>query len=746
MNISKHLFLLTLLCLLVSTFTWAQTPPSNLNGASLRSWLKANFYDGKHNALGYSDARRKMYNHIDNKNNTIVGVYSGYVKSWNAGGTGNNPDPINCEHTVPQSFFGKSEPMRSDIHHLFPTYKNWNSVRSNYPFAEINDNTTTKWMRNTSSRSSIPSSNIDEYSEQAGQKFEPREDHKGNVARAVFYFFTMYPTQAGSITSVGNLNTLYQWHLSDPVDAAELARNNAIEQYQGDRNPYVDQPNLVARAWGFSIGGSCGTPTALRANNITTSGATLSWAAVSGANKYDLQYRTQGASSWTTLTSLSGTSRSVSSLASGTAYEFRVRAKCTTTGAYSGTKAFTTTSGGSTPVAYCASKGNSVSDEWIGEVQLGTINKSSGANGGYADFTATSTDLSRGQSVAITITPAWSGTQYNEGYAVFIDFNQDGDFNDSGETVWTRSPSKNVATGSINIPASATLGTTRMRVSMKYKGVPTSCEAFSWGEVEDYTVNITSGSSGGNNGGGNATDLFISEYIEGSSFNKGIEIANFTGTSVNLSNYSLRKQTNGSGSWSTLNLSGTLANGQVYVIVNNSATSAMKNAADLSTTNQVLSFNGNDPVALFKGSTLIDIVGTYNGGRSNFAKNTTLVRKTSVTEPNATYTTSEWTQYGSDTFTYFGQASASRTTRTKVEIKGTMAVKVYPVPAQRVLNITTQDGAAAVWVTNLQGQSIYHTTGDQKTTQINVQNWAKGIYLLNIKQGNIITTKRIVVR
>jgi hypothetical protein len=75
---------------------------------------------------------------------------------------------------------------------------------------------------------------------------------------------------------------------------------------------------------------------------------------------------------------------------------------------------------------------------------------------------------------------------------VFIDYNQDGDFTDSGETVYTKATSTGTtATGSITIPATATLGTTRMRVSMKYNGIPTACESFSYGQVEDYSVNIT---------------------------------------------------------------------------------------------------------------------------------------------------------------------------------------------------------------------------------------------------------------
>ncbi len=161
--------------------------------------------------------------------------------------------------------------------------------------------------------------------------------------------------------------------------------------------------------------------------------------------------------------------------------------------------------GGGGGVTYCSSNGNSTNDEYIGRVQLGSINKTSGVGStstGYSDFTSTSTDLSVGGSSTITITPTWTGTVYDEGYAVFIDYNQDGDFTDSGETVWTKVASKTTpVSGSFTVPTGATSGTTRMRVSMKYNGVPTSCESFQYGEVEDYTVNITTGGGGGGNTG-----------------------------------------------------------------------------------------------------------------------------------------------------------------------------------------------------------------------------------------------------
>ncbi|NRS87988.1 Zn-dependent metalloprotease [Flavobacterium sp. 7E] len=146
--------------------------------------------------------------------------------------------------------------------------------------------------------------------------------------------------------------------------------------------------------------------------------------------------------------------------------------------------------------AYCASKGNSVSDEYISKVALGTIDKTSTGGTGYSDYTATSTTLAKSSSNTITITPAWPGTSYDEGYAVWIDYNQNGDFSDSGELVWSKTASKTTpVTGTFTVPNTAKSGETRMRVSMKYNAIPTACEAFSYGEVEDYTVNITNGSS-----------------------------------------------------------------------------------------------------------------------------------------------------------------------------------------------------------------------------------------------------------
>ncbi len=171
-------------------------------------------------------------------------------------------------------------------------------------------------------------------------------------------------------------------------------------------------------------------------------------------------------------------------------------------------------------IAYCTSKGNSVNDEYIQRVQLNTIDNSSNGGNGYSNFTSISTDLAVGNTYTITITPKWTGTVYNEAYAVWIDYNHDGDFGDAGELVWSKAASKDSPnSGTFTVPSSATQTATRMRVSMKYNGIPTACETFSYGEVEDYTVNIT----------GSAADT------QAPSAPSNLAASNITQTSVDLS-------------------------------------------------------------------------------------------------------------------------------------------------------------------------------------------------------------------
>jgi len=143
-------------------------------------------------------------------------------------------------------------------------------------------------------------------------------------------------------------------------------------------------------------------------------------------------------------------------------------------------------------VSYCASHGNATS-EWISSVKLGTTTYSSSSSGttGYQDLTANTFLVTPGSSVSITLTPKFSSFSKLEYWGVWIDYNGDGDFADSNEKVFTSSFRTSKVTGTIRIPSGLNL-TTRMRVSMKRNSAPSYCGTFTYGEVEDYSINISS--------------------------------------------------------------------------------------------------------------------------------------------------------------------------------------------------------------------------------------------------------------
>ena len=230
----------------------AVAQPDDAGGLTLsplRTWIKANWYDGYFDDLGYNQARIQMYGYVDADGGEIECIYTGFQQG---SGFVTYPNPINAEHLVPQSFYESASPMKSDIWSIRPCHGSANSARSNKPYAEVPDGSA-QWYGVTTSGSyfstgSIPS-NAANFSEGSSGSWEPRESVKGDVARSVFYFYTMSPTQAGVLADVGDPDILYQWHLDDPVSPEEVVRNNRTEVAQGNRNPYIDHPEWVYDAW-----------------------------------------------------------------------------------------------------------------------------------------------------------------------------------------------------------------------------------------------------------------------------------------------------------------------------------------------------------------------------------------------------------------------------------------------------------------------------------------------------------------
>lgn len=177
--------------------------------------------------LSYDAARKAMFGDIDNFGGYVTCVYTGRELQTNKVPNASN---MNTEHTWPQSK-GATGAAKSDLHHLFITDSKANSRRGSYPFGEVVGQV--EW--------SDPSGAKLGRDANGNRVFEPPDSHKGNVARALFYFSAVYNKKI----SPAEEEAMKAWNVLDPVDAAEVARNDAIERYQRNRNPFVDDPTLA---------------------------------------------------------------------------------------------------------------------------------------------------------------------------------------------------------------------------------------------------------------------------------------------------------------------------------------------------------------------------------------------------------------------------------------------------------------------------------------------------------------------
>ena len=249
-------------------------------------------------------------------------------------------DCYNREHIVPQSLFKKKAPMRNDIHFVVPSDGKVNGVRGSFPFGEVafpeyTSKNGSKLGKNTSTGFSK-------------KVFEPIDEFKGDIARMIFYFVTRYESQlsgfdSGDILSGSaypgitkwQLNVLLKWHKQDPVSQRERDRNNAAFVYQGNRNPFIDNPNWVSAIWE----GTSSTPptppstpdttppsipTNLKVAHTTNNNISVNWTASTdniGVTSYDVCLDGVVKSSVTT------TSAIITGLMADTSYKVTIIAK-----------------------------------------------------------------------------------------------------------------------------------------------------------------------------------------------------------------------------------------------------------------------------------------------------------------------------------------------------------------------------------------------------------------------------------
>jgi hypothetical protein len=238
----------------------------NLAEEQLKTALKSTITSGMSTNISYSAARDEMFMLIDNEKtngqsanvNTIECVYTGTkITGYTSRSAAQNGNPqFNTEHTFPQGFFNSNLPMRSDLHHLFPTTNNSNSTRGSKPFGVV------------SGGSAVGGGSFSNNS-----LFEPRDAQKGSTARAMMYFVLRYQDYSNHFSVQQNI--LKQWHATFSPDAIEERRNDDIATFQGNRNPFIDYPQLADRITNF-----VGNSTAPTVNSIDITQASINFGTV----------------------------------------------------------------------------------------------------------------------------------------------------------------------------------------------------------------------------------------------------------------------------------------------------------------------------------------------------------------------------------------------------------------------------------------------------------------------------------
>lgn len=160
-------------------------------------------------------------------------------------------DCFNREHTFPVSWFGDQPPMNTDLNHIYPADAWVNQQRANWPYATVASPAWTSANGGKRGPCSWPGC--------TGTVFEPIDAYKGDLARGHFYMLTRYMNESATwpapILASGELlawakSLMLAWNEQDPVSDKERARNDSVYVIQGNRNPYIDNPEWVNDIWG----------------------------------------------------------------------------------------------------------------------------------------------------------------------------------------------------------------------------------------------------------------------------------------------------------------------------------------------------------------------------------------------------------------------------------------------------------------------------------------------------------------
>ncbi|MDB4048318.1 endonuclease [Polaribacter sp.] len=595
----------------------------------------------------------------------------------------------NREHVYPQSLgtpdITTSTIPGQDAHSLRPVDKPTNSSRGNKRFAEGSGN-----------------------SGVSNDGWYPGDEWKGDVARMMMYMYVRYddqclPTNVGigdsSLTQDDMIDLFLKWNVDDKVSDIEIARNEYHENTsnsaaQGNRNPFIDNPYLATIIWGGNDNAQDlwgissdddvdpSQPINVTASNRTTTTIDIEWdpsednVGVTGYNIYIDNVLTF---------QTSNSSFQLIDLTPDTQYAIEIEAK---------------------------DLGNNKSEKSV------VLNSST-----TADITAPSAPTNiTGSNI--------SGTAFKINWDLAED-----DTAATGYKVF-------VNTELIASTADLFYTLTGLTVSTTYSITVSAKDAADNESEQSVSVNITTtdGSSNGIN------QLFFSEYVEGGGYNKAIEIVNLTSSAVDLTGYSIKKQSNGAGDWiDELSLNSgsvkSITTGDVFVVINSRADSQeLNNQADLvHPDSSPINWNGNDAVGLFKNGVLIDIVGVLGETAKNFA-DMTLRRVANVTEPNSTYTRSEWDEFPKDNVEDIGSHTSTLSANDAIF----NTYKMYPNPTNgnTLYFKTTKDINIKIY--NAIGQIVKSENISENKNNIDISNLSKGIFIIKIYFGSTNISKKLI--
>ena len=680
----------------------------NLTGTTLKDALATKIINTHTKSLSYTPDvwNASKITDVNPANSSEVLLIYGYSATGSTSKTrgindnGGSVGDWNREHVFANSLAspdldatGNNGPPYADAHNLRPCDTQVNSTRSNKRFA-------------TGSGTNSGS---------VSDGWYPGDEWKGDVARIIMYMYLRYgdqckPTFVGvgsnSSTPDDMIDLFLQWNAEDPVSDIEKTRNdyqgNSSNSYaQGNRNPFIDNPRLATRIWGgpqaediWGIYTSSDTeaptvPTNIVLSNITTNSVDISWTASTDnvdVTSYDVFVDGNLNKNITT------TSTTITNLNHNTTYSFTILAK----------DAADNKSAQSTAV-----NGTTLTDS-------------------EAPTVPTNITVSNQTDVSFKVT--WSASTDNTAttsYNVYINSNK----------VGSSSTLEYTATG-------LTLSTT---YSVQVSALDAANNESALSTAIDGTT--TDGSTSSSN------ELFFSEYVEGGGNNKALEIANVTGNSIDLSSYSIKRQANGAGEWvSPLVLSGTLTSGEVFVVINGQADNqTLIDQADLVVPNTSpnfgapVNFNGNDPVGLFKNDVLIDIIGAFDFGGGNFAKDVTLRRKNTISSPNTTFDeTNEWDSFAKDTVDDIGKHETS-TANVNEEILKSLSIYPNPIKNSKIfINNPLLLKIKSASLFSVIGKKVFETNNVNNSIIFN--NIKPGIYLLNINSDIGTTVRKVIIK